>query len=117
MTVKREPEPSFIPNDDQTVINLEHVFPEKPGENYPQFPPEVAPFYFKRIGNLALLTAKENSDLRSAKFEEKKEVYKKSPFELTRQISEISDWNPDSIARRQEIMADLALKTWPIKIA
>ena len=81
MTVKEEPEPSFIPNDDQTVINLEHVFPEKPGDNWPHFPSEIASFYFKRIGNLALLQAKTNSDLRSAKFEEKKEFYKHSAFE------------------------------------
>lgn len=79
MTVKGEPEPPFIPNDDQTVINLEHIFREKPGDNWPQFPPEIAQFYFKRIGNLALLQAKPNSDLRSSKFEEKKEVYRNSP--------------------------------------
>lgn len=116
MTVKQEPEPSFVPNDDQTVINLEHIFPEKPGDNWPQFPSEIASFYFKRIGNLALLQAKTNSDLRSAKFEEKKEVYKNSAFELTRQISNSKDWNPESITRRQESMAKLAVKTWPINI-
>jgi hypothetical protein len=116
MMAKEESEPYFIPNDDRTVINLEHIFPEKPGDNYPQFPQELASFYFKRIGNLALLNAKQNSDLRSSKFEEKKEAYKYSPYELTRQVSKYEEWTPEAIINRQGIMAELAIKTWPIKI-
>jgi hypothetical protein len=37
MTAKGESEPWHIPNDDQSVINLEHVLPEKPLGNWPQF--------------------------------------------------------------------------------
>ena len=37
MATAKDPEPFFIPNDDQSVINLEHVLPEKPCGNWPQF--------------------------------------------------------------------------------
>ena len=114
MTAKNKPEPSFIPNDDQTIINLEHIFPNKPEDNWPQFSSELASIYYKRIGNLALLTARSNSDLRSAQFEDKKQVYRESAFELTRQIADVDEWTPDSIAKRQASMASLAVKTWPI---
>jgi len=96
--VKQEPEPSFIPNDDQSVINLEHVLPEKPQDNWPQFIPEVAASFYKRIGNMALLQARSNSDIRSANFGEKRKSYRASPFELTRQIADLEEWTPCEVS-------------------
>lgn len=115
MKVKNQPDPYFLPNDDQQVINLEHVLPEKPEGNWPLFTPEMVSVFYKRLGNMALLRAKPNSDLGNASFAEKKEIYKDSPYELTNQIAEIDEWTPDSIALRQAQMAKLAVKTWPIK--
>ena len=117
MAVKREVDPCFIPNDDQQVINLEHVLPEKPGENWPQFTPEVAAAFYRRLGNMALLQAKSNSDLRSSSFAEKKRIYTESPFHLTRRIAEGNDWTSNSIAERQAYMAQWAVKTWPVKVS
>lgn len=117
MTVKNEPDPYFIPNDDQQIINLEHVLPEKPEGNWPKFTQELVAAFYKRIGNMALLQAKVNSDLRSSSFAEKKEIYKDSPYELTNQIAQIDgDWSPETIVQRQKQMAGLAVKTWPVKI-
>ncbi len=114
MAVKKQPDPCFIPNDDQQVINLEHVLPEKPEGNWPQFTPEVVKAFYKRLGNMALLLAKDNSDLHSSPFREKKKRYAESPYELTRQIAQASEWTPSAIASRQAKMAKIALKTWPI---
>lgn len=75
MAAKDEKEPWHIPNDDRSAINLEHVLPERPEENWPQFSEEEVKLYFKRIGNLALLRASENSALKSAPFSEKKIRY------------------------------------------
>src|SRR5207302_1507831 len=63
MAAKQEPTPWFIPIDDRQTINLEHVLPEKPEKNWPHFDEEKVRIYSKRIGNLALLQAKSNSDL------------------------------------------------------
>ena len=38
LAAKDESQPWHIPNDDRSVINLEHVLPEKPLENWPQRP-------------------------------------------------------------------------------
>jgi hypothetical protein len=114
MAAKNESAPWFIPNDDKQAINLEHVLPERPEDNWPQFEEDKLRVYSKRIGNLALLLAKSNSDLRSADFKTKKKVYKASPYELTRQISTVPVWDEVQIAERQRGLAGLALKAWPL---
>lgn len=112
MTAKGEATPWFVPNDDKQAINLEHILPEQPGNNWPEFDEDTARSYVRRIGNLALLLAKSNSDLRSSDFKTKKAVYKNSPYELTRMVSKVSVWTKNEIAARQKTLADLALKTW-----
>jgi len=114
MAAKNEATPWFIPNDDKQTINLEHVLPESPEGNWPQFDEETARFYTKRIGNLALLLAKSNSDLKSADFIVKKKIYKTSPYELTRQIADASSWGPEQITKRQKGLAEFAVKAWPL---
>jgi Protein of unknown function (DUF1524) len=114
MAAKGEATPWFIPNDDRQAINLEHVLPENPGTNWPQFDSEAAKVYRKRIGNMALLIAKDNADIGNGKFSTKLKLYKGSPYELTRQIADVKEWGPSQIAERQKLMADLALKAWPL---
>jgi Protein of unknown function DUF262/Protein of unknown function (DUF1524) len=114
MAAKNEATPWFVPNDDRQTINLEHVLPERFDEVWGGFDEESARAYVKKIGNLALLLAKSNSDLRSANFKTKRAIYKKSPYELTRQISTVSVWTEDQIVQRQKVLAELALKAWPL---
>jgi hypothetical protein len=114
MAAKNESAPWFMPNDDRQAINLEHVLPEDPRGAWPEFDEETAKIYLKRMGNLALLLAKSNSDLGSGDFEAKKAVYKKSPYVLTSQIAEASKWGPTQIRERQKGLADLALRAWPL---
>jgi hypothetical protein len=73
--------------------------------------------YVRRIGNLALLLAKSNSDLKSMDFKTKKETYRDSPYELTRQIATVMDWTPERISERQKGLAELALRAWPLSQA
>ncbi len=115
-TVKQEPDPYFFQIDDPQVINLEHVLPENPEDNWPTFTPELAAALYKRMGNMAILKAKQNSDLRSSPFVEKKKVYALSPYELTSQIAQLAKWTPESITQRQYQMAKWAIKTWPVKV-
>ena len=114
MAAKSEAAPWFIPNDDRETINLEHVLPEKPDGNWNHFNADVAKVYVKRLGNLALMLAKSNSDLRSAPFEAKKAVYKDSPYEMTKRIASVREWNTAQIEDRQRVLAGLALKAWPL---
>lgn len=114
MAAKGEKTPWFIPNDDPQVINLEHILPEEPGKNWPDFDEEIVSVYTRRIGNLALLLAKSNSDLRSSDFKTKKAVYKESAYELTRMVARVPSWSKKEIAERQKTLANLALKAWPL---
>ena len=113
MTAQEVDEPWFIPQEDRTVINLEHVLPKKPEENWPWFTDDEAARYPNRLGNMALLNATTNSDLKSRPFSEKKAVYASAPYVLTSQIAEEYDeWTPQAIEERQSVLADLAVKTW-----
>ncbi len=90
------------PNDDKQVINLQHVLPEQVENNWPEFDEDTARIYVRRIGNLALLLAKNNSDLRSSDFNTKRAAYKNGPYELTRMISN-SLWCKSGFTERKRI--------------
>lgn len=112
---KKSPNPWFMLNEDKQVINLEHVLPEKPGDNWPQFTKEEIITYWKRLGNMVLMLLKDNSNLKSSKFPDKATVYKDSPYVLTSQVASVSQWTIDTINERQKGLAKFALEAWPIK--
>jgi hypothetical protein len=115
MAAKGEKEPWFMPTDDRSIINLEHVLPKKPEGNWPSFDEESVKSYANRLGNLALLRASNNSELESDAFSDKRVVYAASPYLLTNQIGELAEWTPEAITNRQRQLAQLAVKTWPIR--
>jgi hypothetical protein len=114
MTAKGETEPWHIPNDDQSIINLDHILPEKPMGNWPQFSDDEVKIYRNRIGNLALLRASENSGLQSDAFVTKKPIYAACPYLLTSQVGNETQWTATEIVARQKTLAALATTTWPI---
>lgn len=114
MSAKNQSEPWFIPNDDRSVINLEHVLPRKPLTNWPQFSDEEVDIWVHRLGNQALMRATDNSSVASDPFDNKKKIYAKSPYSLTSQISKLSAWTPKEIEARQKKFAESAIKTWPV---
>lgn len=114
LTAKGQSEPWHIPNDDQSIINLEHVLPERPIGNWPQFNDDEIKIYRNRMGNLALLRASENSDLKSDDFATKSAVYRNCPYELTSQIAQEPIWTTIEIVERQKTLSKLAVVTWPI---
>lgn len=114
MAAKGEKEPWLIPNDDKQAINLEHILPRKPDNSWSSFTEDEVSVYANRLGNLALLQASKNSDLGSKDFLSKKEVYRQSPYLLTKQIAEADKWDKTTIHERQKVMAAYALKAWKI---
>jgi len=113
--IRREKQPEMIPNTDPGQLTLEHVLPERPEKNWPQFSDEEAKTYVRRLGNMVLLKERMNSKLRSAPFEKKLTVYKKSELKLTKEVAAKKIWDKDAIERRQQKLAELALATWPLK--
>jgi len=106
----------MVPNQDTEVVNLEHVLPEKPLSNWPQFSTDDAKAYVNRIGNLALMNKRLNSDIKSEEFSQKKTQYASSPFTLTSSIANYSEWTPKEIDDRQANLAELAVRAWTLKV-
>ncbi len=110
-----EKAPWYVPQHDPAVINLEHVLPRKPNGNWPAFSDDEVRQKVNRLGNLTLMRAVDNADLKSASFAEKKRVYESSPYTLTSEIVGFDAWTPAEIDTRQERLAALAVKAWPAR--
>ena len=106
----------MVPNTDVASVNLEHVLPENPGDNWPELPPEVAAAFSRRIGNQVLLSSKKNSELGNQSFAAKREVLLASEFLLTKQVGEKSSWGPTEIDQRQNALAEMAVSVWAYKV-
>ena len=109
-----EAEPEWVPNED-TVITLEHVLPENPGENWPDIEAAIHSTYYRRLGNMALLAATLNSDIGNDPFAEKKKVLASSDYQLTKEIASQVSWRPSEIEERQQRLAALAVQAWPLR--
>jgi hypothetical protein len=110
-----EKQPEFVANDDVNAINLEHVLPENVGQDWEGVSPDIAKANYKRIGNMVLLQAGPNSTIGNAGFGTKRKAYEKSSFQLTSSLGSLTKWGPDEIAQRQKALAEMAVKTWPLK--
>ena len=109
-----ESEPWYVPNEDSSTINLEHILPKKPDGNWPQFSDDEAALYVNRLGNQALLRASDNSAVGNVGFADKRLLYEESPYRLTKMIAEAAEWTPEQVIIRQKRLAELALTAWPI---
>ena len=114
LKVKEQEEPSYVPNEDNTQITLEHVLPENPGSGWPQIDEESANAYHKFLGNMVLLQFKTNSSIGNSSFDEKKKVLAESAYDLTRNVVRFNTWGIDEIKERQRELARIATKTWPL---
>lgn len=112
-TARGEKQPQLIVNPN-TVINLEHIIPEKPEDNWPNISQQDIETHFARLGNMVLLQAVKNSQLGSQAFDVKREVYRASTLLLTSQVADFEKWGIDEINKRQKNLASIAVDTWPL---
>jgi len=111
-----ESDPELIPNDNVEVVNLEHVLPLQPNTaTWRSFDEEEHSFYVRRLGNMALLKTRINTDAGNDAFKYKKKFYKKSNYTLTNNISEYRSWDKKAIEDRQAKLSELAVTAWPLK--
>lgn len=111
-----ESEPQYLPNSDQNTITLEHILPLVPDSTWKHFSADEHKRYVKRVGNLALLPKKVNSDIKSISYKDKKEVMA-SATEYSLTLEAVKDqerWKPADIDERQALLAELAVRTWPL---
>lgn len=103
-----------ITNPDTSSVNLEHVLPQNPSPSW-DIDARISGKYINMIGNLALMDAKSNSIIGNSSFEDKKELFLSSSFELTREIGNKEKWGVEEIESRQKDLAKLAITRWKIK--
>lgn len=93
---------------------IEHILPENGNKNYLiNFPPAVHESVVYRLGNYTILEDDKNRECEALPFDEKREIYARSQYELSKQINN-SDWTPNSIDRRQLDLANQATAVWRI---
>ncbi|NOR03466.1 DUF262 domain-containing protein [Mycolicibacterium fortuitum] len=110
-----EAEPALVPNPDENELNLEHVLPQNavPADWTGVTSAEDVETWAYRLGNMVLLSKKENNDIGNGDFLSKVPVLKASALELTKEVGRKHDWTPKQIENRQKDLAKLAVKTWP----
>lgn len=111
--VKDEKNPQFLPNDDTTAVNLEHILPVNPSAAW-AIAEELAEVFHKRLGNLVLLSSKQNVEIGNATYAEKRAVLQASPFILTTEAAKSEAWGTEQIEARQQQLAALAPLVWPL---
>ena len=99
-TLKRDPAPEYVANEDEREINLEHVMPLQPSAEW-DIDEEAGQIAQRLLGNMVLLKASENSSLGNKSFDEKKKVYKESAYAITNPVAKYKHWTLDEIRQRQ----------------
>jgi len=106
---------------DYPIISVEHVLPQNPSKGsvwLKWFPAEEERAqYTHRIGNLTLLSRKKNAEAQNYDFDRKKEGYfatRKgvSPFALTTQVLQKTEWTPAIINQRQKELLQKLRTLW-----
>lgn len=110
-TIKADPQPEYVANEDADQITLEHVLPINPGSDW-NADDETAQAAQRFLGNMVLLRANQNTEIGNVAFSEKSVVYKQSGYSVTNQVAEYPKWTMDEIRERQAALAKVAVKTW-----
>jgi hypothetical protein len=110
-----EVEAQYVPNEGGE-ITLEHILPEHPRKGWEHITHDDFSQNYHRLGNLALLQATPNSGIGNVSYDKKKPELAKSKFSLTCDAANAKAWGPAEIATRQEKLAELAVKTWPLRV-
>lgn len=96
-------------------ITLEHILPENPQANWPQFTDVEASAEVFRLGNMMLLEENLNRDAGNLTFAAKKAFYSQSSMATAKDLSnETGDWEKANINSRQQSLARVATSVWRV---
>lgn len=107
---------------DRASVDIEHIAPQSAlsAEKYKPWrsvldltEAEYKNQYRNRIGNLTLLEESLNEKASANPFEQKKDQYRLSDFEMTEHLRQnYQEWNTDSIEDRSKELAEVAVDIW-----
>ena len=103
----------LVPNEDESLVNLEHVLPRNPAaKDWPQFGDAQRRAYLHRLGNMVLLSKGPNGRIGNKPFDVKRPILAQSQLRFTQAAGAEQDWTPAIIDDRQKKLAQLAVRTW-----
>jgi hypothetical protein len=90
--------------------------PKKLDEHWAQITPEEHETHLNRMGNLVLLKSEDNGRIQGKAYSFKKTVFSitTNPT-LTIEAGTSDKWGVQEIEHRQKRLAEIAVRTWPIK--
>lgn len=113
-TLRGDPTPEFVANDDYESVNLEHIIPVSPSTEW-SITAEDAATAQTLIGNLTLLSSKTNVTIGNKSFSEKRAAYKDSGYKITYDLEKFADnFGLAEVKQRQSDLAKAAVATWPL---
>lgn len=94
---------------------LEHIYPQNPGDDWTRFEAFEEDELTGRIGNLTIIAQKENLRCTNSEFAVKREVYDlpNEKLRINRDVISSSEWGKAQIVARQAALAQQALLVWP----
>ena len=102
------------------LVTIEHVLPRNPGErsNWAQVFGGVKEIsnYAHRIGNLALLSFKDNQLVGNREYADKRDVLDNSGFVLSQDAAAAERWTPDHIDGRSERLVRFMFDHWGLAV-
>jgi hypothetical protein len=109
------PNYEWIANPNAEEVDLEHVLPQSPSKDWKVTREDIEALR-DRIGNLAIMPKAMNAKLANKSFAEKCAVYSSSSYHYTSWIAGKSAWGAAEIEERQLLLADEAVKVWPLTV-
>lgn len=92
----------------ETNVTVEHIYPE----NYFNGGEGIDDSMIYRLGNLTLLEPSLNRECGNKLFNQKKDIYLRSQYEIAKEIAGNDDWNAESIRNRQIQLSRVATSIW-----
>ncbi len=104
---------------DHKMITIEHVLPQNPSEAsewFKLFSEDERDYWTDRLANLVLLSRSKNARAQNYGFEQKRNEYFNrkgvTPFALTTQVLNETEWTPEILEKRQNILTQLLSNEW-----
>ena len=101
------------------LVTIEHVLPRNPGDrsNWTEVFGDLREIsnYAHRIGNLALLSFKDNQLVGNSEYAEKRSVLDKSGFILSQDAAATEHWTPEHVMIRSERLVRHIFDHWQLE--
>lgn len=112
-SIAGKPDPALVGRDEEAAAALVYILPRNADSNaWPEFSEDELAQMTLRLGNRALVPAASRRLFEQSDWEARRNLLSESPFAISRMITELMPWGPESIRERQRAMAGHALRVW-----